>query len=512
MKAKPRPGRRVILVYPSTGQDVYGINTGLPLGLLMVGTVLEAKGYAPVIVDQRTEADFEGAVRRALAGGDVLFLGVSSMTGFQIRGGLTAARLAREHDPELPVVWGGVHPSLVPEGTVRHPLVDAVCAGEGEETVAELADALAAGRPLDGTPGVWVKAGDGVSAGPERPLIADLDTLPPVNYDLVDALRYFTIGHILREPQLQFVTSRGCTHRCGFCYNLLFNKGKYRAMSAGRVYAELKRIAERFGVRSLFLYDDYFFADRRRVLDILDLLEAGDEKFLFEVSCRVDFLDGSDETLLRRLRADGFQELLVGVESGNDEVLGVIGKRFTVAEVERANRKIGPAGLNAKYSFMAGFPGETDDQLFDTVDLMRRLLRDNPNVSTTPLSIYTPYPGTPLFDLCLAKGLSNFPSTLDEWADYDWVEARHSFLDKRRIKHLNRLNVMSRFFDRKAFERFGGRWMRLPVMAFYGLYHALIEWRLKHRRLGFMPEVALVNRLQRSYVDRLHRKMLGKGV
>lgn len=509
MTPAPRPGRRVVLVYPATGQDVCGVNTGLPLGLISLGTVLRQRGYEPVIVDQRLEADFEGALRRSLAGG-VLFLGISSMTGYQIRGGLLAARVARQVDPGIPVVWGGVHPSLVPEGTVRHPLVDAVCRGEGEETVPELAAALAEGTPLRQIPGVWVKAGDGVEAGPERPLIADLDTLPSPDYGLVEVQRYQTLGHILREPQLQLVTSRGCTYRCGFCYNLLFNNGKYRAMSAGRTWREMRRISDLFGVNSLFLFDDYFFADRRRVLELLSLMESDGRKFLIEVSCRIDFLDGSSDDELRRLAANGFQELLVGVESGNDEILRLIGKRFSVEEVLRANRKIAAAGLNVKYAFMAGFPGESEAQRFDTVDLMLRILRENPRVSTTPLSIYTPYPGTPLFDRCLAEGLSDFPRTLDEWADYEWAKARHSYLSPEQKARLDRLSFMSRFFDGKAFERFGGRWLRGPVMAFFRLYHARVARRVRRRRLGWMPEAALIDRLQGLYVDQLHKRSLKK--
>jgi radical SAM superfamily enzyme YgiQ (UPF0313 family) len=113
--------------------------------------------------------------------------------------------------------------------------------------------------------------------------------LPRIRYDLVNVRDYITIGHILREPQLQLCTSRGCVHRCGYCYNLLFNHRKYRAMSAERTHEEIVHL-HRVRRAVHFLYDDYF-SNRARVMRLLDLLEADPLPLTFEVSCRVDFID-----------------------------------------------------------------------------------------------------------------------------------------------------------------------------------------------------------------------------
>jgi hypothetical protein len=142
------------------------------------------------------------------------------------------------------------------------------------------------------------------------------------------------------------------------------------------------------------------------------------------------------------------------------------------------------------------------------MDLMYRLLEENPFASATPLGIYTPYPGTELYQSCLDAGLSNFPERLEEWADYNWVEARHSYLDERQIRFLNRLNVLSRFFDPHAFRRFGNRFLRPLVMVFYRCYHAVARYRLRHRFFRFMPETRLMNRFQQAYVDKAHRRLL----
>ena len=501
--------RRILLVFPRTGQDVYGINVGLPLGVLSMATVLDAAGFQPVIIDERITPDFPAAVLAAAESG-LLFAGISAKTGFQIRGGLAAARIIRAAAPNALIVWGGVHPTLVPESTLRHPLVDLIVSGEGEETVVELARCLAdGGDPLQ-VAGLILKREGRLERTPPRPLIGDLDRLPRMRYDLVKVRDYITIGHLLREPQLQLCTSRGCVHRCGYCYNLLFNQRKYRTMSAERTHAEIVHLHRSFGVRSVFFYDDYFFGDRARVMRLLDLLEADPLPLSFEVSCRVDFIDRADPSLLQRLRQAGFREFLVGVESGSDAILDLIHKDFTVGQVLSANRKLAAAGIHAKYSFMAGFPGETDEQVLDTVGLMRRLLAENPYASVTPLGIFTPYPGTELYQKCLDAGLANFPETLESWADYNWVEARHSFLSRRQMTFLNRLNVMSRFFDRRAFERFGNRFLSPLVMAFYHVYSRWNAFRLRHRFFAGMFEVPLLNCVQDLYVRGANRRLLAR--
>ncbi len=136
---------KVLLLYPNTGMDVFGINVGLPLSCLYLGTVLESAGYRVEIVDERVTRSFEADVARSIREERPVLAGISSMTGMQIRGGLTAARAIREVDPRLPIVWGGVHPTLCPDSTLKHDLCNIIVKGEGEITLVELADCLRQG-------------------------------------------------------------------------------------------------------------------------------------------------------------------------------------------------------------------------------------------------------------------------------------------------------------------------------------------------------------------------------
>ncbi len=496
--------RSIVLIYPNAGQDVLGLNVGLPLSVIYVGTALKSAGYNVSILDERIAGNLEASLKEALVS-KPLFVGISSMTGYQIQHGLVIAQKVRELSPQTPIVWGGVHPTIHPDSTVRHALVDIVVISEGEETAVELARALESGGDLREVRSIAFKDAGQVVRTPERPKI-DLDNLPEPDYSLVDANRYFTIGHISRTNQLQIVTSRGCPFHCGYCYLLLPELRGYRALSAQKVYSQIQHLSQKYGIKSMFFYDDYFFGDRQRVLEFVDLLEQKPLGVQFEVSCRIDFLVRESDQFLSRLQNAGFTELLIGVESGSERILKLIHKGFTREHILEANRKMARAGISAKLSWMAGFPTETREDFYQTVDLMLQLTRENPYCSLTPLGIYTPYPGTELYENCKKSFGMEFPETLDGWADYQWQNNNNAFLNRQDFRLLTRLNVASRFFDPKLFQRFGQKRFKLLIMALYYTYGSLIRWRVRRRNFHFMPEVAVLNWLQNYYINSTHKK------
>jgi len=497
---------RVVLVYPNAGQDVLGINVGLPLSVLYVGTALKEAGYQVTILDQRVQEHFDQLLAQAI-GSKPIYVGISSMTGYQIGYGLSIARAVRTLDSQVPIVWGGVHPTIHPESTLQHPLVDVVVMNEGEETAVELARVMGSGGNLSSIPGIAFKESGRVIMNELRPPM-DLERLSWADYSLVDLNDYFTIGHISRQKQLQIVTSRGCPFRCGYCYLTLPQLRGYRWIPARRIYDEIKYLSETYGVRSIFFYDDYFFGNLKRVQEFLQLLEEKPLGVQFEVSCRIDFLARQSDPFLARLARAGFTELLIGVESGSDRILKLIKKDFNREQVLQANSKLAKAGIGSKMSWMAGFPGETADDFYQTADLMLQLKRENPYCSLTPLGIYTPYPGTELYDRCRDEFGVEFPVTLEGWSEYQWQKNNNVFLQGAERKLLTRLNVASRFFDEKLFERFGEKRLKHLIMVLYHLYGSLIRLRVRRRFFRFMPEVAVLNRLQDYYIESTHRKYL----
>ncbi|MBK7978399.1 MAG: B12-binding domain-containing radical SAM protein [Deltaproteobacteria bacterium] len=480
----------VVLFYPRTGWDREGM-VSLPLSVLAVGSYLSSRGVRVRIVDERVEAEPLRALEDAIGELDPLFVGVSAMTGFQIGGALAAASRARSLRPGIPIVWGGVHPSLMAEQTLAHPLADVVVRGEGEATAFELVEALRGGHAPWSVAGVSARAPDGgLHHAPDRPFL-DLDELPFLSTELVDFRRYVT-RQVLGDWDLRIATSRGCPHACSYCYNVPFNGRRWRAQSPGRVLAELDHLACAFGVRAFYVGDDDFFANRRRVRELCELLIERGSPYRLKANCLLEYLvrlDGEELALWRRA---GFVELYVGVETASPEILDSVNKRVEGGDVRDANRRLREAGIVPVYSFMAGFPEETPARLQATLDLMRYLKREYPAARITQLHLLTVYPGTPLYPKAAALGVK-LPATLEAWSTHHWNRIDYPWLDESTKRFLRDASFFTGFLDGRTLAEYllDGAAVRSLVR----IYGAIVRARIALRFYRFMPEIRLLANL-----------------
>ena len=249
-------GQEVVLVFPGKNGAP---DPQVPLALLHIAASLRQEGFKVRILDMRLE-DY-----RNFKIGTPIFVGISCMSGLQIKYALEFARRLRMQNPHCPIVWGGVHPTLLPEQTASNSYVDVVVRGEGELIIKDLANALASNQPLDNVLGITYRSDGVIKSNPDGKVI-DLDTIPvDLPYDLLQMERYPSV----KSGRFHIQTSRGCPHRCGFCYNGLFNKNKWRAKSAERVLDEIEYILEKFPqVKIIDPIDDNFFVDEERVKEI----------------------------------------------------------------------------------------------------------------------------------------------------------------------------------------------------------------------------------------------------
>src|SRR4051794_13710789 len=183
----------------------------MPLGLLAVGSALDPERYEVQIIDARLEADPLAALRAALP--DALCLGITVLTGAPIRDAQAASRAAKALRPDLPVIWGGWQPSLFPHECLAEPSVDIAVSGQGEETLVELVERFAAGKPVGGVAGITWRDHGVVVQNAARPT-RDVNTLPAHNYDLIDVDAYFRHKG---QRQFDYISSIGCRFRCAFC-------------------------------------------------------------------------------------------------------------------------------------------------------------------------------------------------------------------------------------------------------------------------------------------------------
>ena len=425
-------GRDVLLVFPGR---LRAPDPQVPLQLLHVAAALQGSGYRPRIVDTRL-TDW-----RSFALGDPVFVGITCMSGPQIRYGLQVARRVRAERPGLPLVWGGVHPTLLPEQTAASPAVDVVVRGEAESVVGPLADRLAEGAPLDEVAGLTFRRDGTVVSTPDAPLV-DLDDLPlEPPWELLDLARYPT----LQAGRAHLQTSRGCPSRCGFCYNTGFNGRRWRGKSAERVVAEVGALLARFPqVRTVDPVDDNFFVNRSRVEGICEGLLAGGVHTVWRANCRFDYLAGYEGDFLALLQRAGCRELDFGGESGSEAKQRFVCKDVTRDQIVRSVELLArhaPA-IDPFASWLSGLPGETRADMGETFDLMDEMGRLNRRTQHYGIFLYTPFP-SPL----LAELPTEFrpPQSLEAWGAIEVFHFEPPWHSREYVDWLRAVSAVTRY-------------------------------------------------------------------
>jgi len=410
----------VLLLYPKTGFD-YGSTVAPPHSLLAVAAPVLKAGYSVKLLDQRTQTVNEDILERFISS-DLICVGISSMTGTQIQNALQLSKLIRKlTDGKVPVIWGGAHPSIIPEQTVMNENIDIVVIGEGDDAFLELVRAIENKCELSNVKGVMYKNGKENIKTEERTLL-DVESLLPVPWHLIDVEKYIHrdmyIKGCMRVLDLG-QTSRGCPYQCGFCCSATIRKRKWRALSAEESVNMIVDGVKRFELDGFWLRDDEFYINRERAHKICKGIIANNLDVKFYTSgTRVDvFMKASDEEV-KALKCAGSHTLKFGAESGSQRILDLMIKGITVEQTLAANKRCKEHGITPAFALMIGYPTETFDDINRTIDLGFRLKKENPMAELETMAPYTAMPGTPDFELAIKHGLQP-PDSLEGWVD--WV-------------------------------------------------------------------------------------------
>ena len=477
-------GGAIVLFQPRVGyMDSMRSKPALPLSLLHAAN-LAAQQHDVVIVDQRVQPDWERRLRDALSSKPLL-LGITCYTGPMINDALAAARMAREEDPDTPIVWGGVHVGLQPKQSAEHPMVDIVVKGEGETSLQELANALANGKSLREVPGIAFMDGDEYVETPAAPYI-DTSAAPEIPYHLVDVEDYMPLYEGRRSLYLE--SSRGCPYACTYCYNVYFNNRRWRPQTPERVLERVRYVKDRFGVQDIYFTDDDFFINAKRSQAIVEGLLDIDVTWQVQGS-DIICISKMDDDFLQLLRDSGFRRFTVGVETGSPRMRKIMRKEGSVDLVVETFERIAKYGFIIYGSFISNTPGETLEDIRDSVNLMQKLHEVNPHFRNSPVYHYTPFPGTPMFEQAVRDGFQP-PKSLDQWADYSYEKNGFIHVGSQAPEFYERLYATTLLNDRKVDEYTVPAWIRAGVK----LYRPIANARLRHLYFGTMPEMAVFRR------------------
>jgi len=427
----------VILFFPKTGMDSM---VQLPLSVLCVASTLT--NYELSLIDERIESDALKQVEKKSA--SAICVGVSVMTGRQISYGLRASKVAHGN---ARVVWGGIHPTLEPGQTLNNKNVDVVVRGEGELTFLDVVKSLEAGSDLSRIDGIGFKERNGKQILTKDRKFVDLNALPETPYDLVNVEKYITQREGFRRC-LTLQTSRGCPHDCTFCINPVYNRRQWRSLAAERMVARTVRLKERFKLDGIIYQEDNFFADMRRVEDFCRIIQEKNVDIRWKANCRISYLARKNKRFYDMLEKAGCKLLQFGVESGSDRILKILRKHTTTQQILEVNRKLAETRIECRYNFIVGIPTETIEEIQTTLKFIEVLKRDNPNLKSSFVNIYTPWPGTELYAKSIQEGFIS-PRKLEEWAQFNWNDALMPWIDKKTARFMRR--VSSRYLTKSKF-------------------------------------------------------------
>lgn len=459
----------------------------LPMAVLTVAAPLVEAGFSVKIIDQRADKKWRETLIAELKQ-EPLLVGISALTGKQIKYGLAATRIVKENS-KTPVVLGGVHASLLPRQTLEHPLIDFVIVGEGENALCELAKNLKNGGSYFGIKGLGYKKDNQIFLNSQGEFI-DLDKIPEIPYHLINiedyiAKRSYATGKPGRS--LALYTSRGCPHRCSFCYNLEFNKRKWRGESAQKVVERMKKLVKEYGITSFEMEDDEFFVNFKRVGEICDLILKEGLKVDLITTCRVNYTPAMSDDFIKLLADAGFRALTFGVETGSQRILEMIKKDITFEQVFETIRRFGKAGINSKFFFMAGFPTETKEDLYATIDLIWKMKELDNRIRVPSWRITTPFPGTELYDLSAKHGFIQ-PKSLEEWAEFGFGKVKTPWVTRRNKKIIENAAFLFRYIKLGRISEGKSLWHKLGR-----IYGKIADFRWKKHLFSFLPEKYLIN-------------------
>lgn len=378
-----------------------------PYSVLPLAQMLKQNGYNPIIIDHRVQDDIFTPLQKYKD--DLLFVGISAMSGYQILDGLKIAQEIRKTNPDIPIIWGGWHPTILPEETAEHELVDVAIAGRGENIFIELIESFNGKKELADIKGIaFKKGGESTFTGysKEYQLIDDAQ-----EYDKFIDINLYINSETMA---LGYFSGHGCVFKCAFC-SRHFMTNKMLTYPVDKVISDIKYFYKKHGFRHIHFHDDTLFIDINRVFTIAQKLIEEKLDISWWANVRANTLYKLTKQEIEFLIKSGMKSLFIGVESASPELLKIMNKGIKPDDILKTNHVMKNYDVTLNLSYMFGLPGDNVEYLKQTIDQIKELKSENPNVKIQTC-FYQPYPGTPLYEKSLEWGYSKIHG-LENWGN-----------------------------------------------------------------------------------------------
>jgi radical SAM superfamily enzyme YgiQ (UPF0313 family) len=371
-----------------------------PQGPAYIASALLKEGHDVEIYNQDVNHHPEEHLTDYLDRNPFDVVGVGIIAGYyQYRKLLALSKAINKSKPRPFYVIGGHDPSPEPEYFIGKTGADAVVIGEGEATIVELVNAVAARRSLKGVAGTAFREGDGIVVNKGRPLIKEIDAIPLPAYDLfpVEYYRLLRMPHCTnRDFVMPLLSGRGCPFQCTFCYRL--DKG-FRPRSNEAIVDEIKFLKRRYNVTYIAFSDELLMTSKERTLSICEDFIRERLNVKWDCNGRLNF---AVPEVLKVMKRAGCVFINYGIEAMDNSVLRNMKKNLTTEQVIRGIEATLKAGISPGYNIIFGNIGDSRETLKKGVEF---LLKYDDGAQMRTIRPVTPYPGSPLYYDAIEKGL-----------------------------------------------------------------------------------------------------------
>jgi radical SAM superfamily enzyme YgiQ (UPF0313 family) len=394
--------KKIVFIEPkSPAAHIFSLTVIPRLGTLLLGTILKQRGFdVRVYIEDMVRINYSDIVTADL-------IGISTITSTAPRAYLIADKI-RTINKNIPIVFGGPHPSFLPDESLSHG--DYVVRGEGEHTLLELIDALKNNTKFENIAGLSYKEGTRVVHTPPRPFLANLDENPIIDYSVIPNWN-------LKNKLITLSTSRGCPFNCKFCSVIPMFGTRYRFHSVDHIIQEIKSYTGT--VRHIFFADDNFTANKMRTKELLRRML--DEQIKIEWSAQVRADAAKDAELLDLMQQTGCFAVFIGFESINPKTLEIYDKHQTIEEIRESITAFHHRNIYIHGMFVLGSDYDTVDTIRETTKFAKKL-----DIDSVQFLMLTPLPGTQTYEELLAENrITNF-----DWSKYD---AHHAVYEPKQM-------------------------------------------------------------------------------
>jgi radical SAM superfamily enzyme YgiQ (UPF0313 family) len=422
-------GVDIVIVKPGSQKQLYGELSAFdltaiepPLWAAVLAASMRDLGYSVALYDAEAENWNHEETAQRIQEIDPILAAVfvsgtnPSASTMNMSGATAILNHLNEIGPHTKTLLAGLHPSALPEQSLREETVDFVCQGETIYTLPRLVDALKADVEDFPIEGLSYRKNGGVFSNPRPSLVTDLDTLPMPAWDLLPMEKYrahnwhcFDNIH-RRQPYAVIYTSLGCPFRCSFCcVNALFGRPGIRYRSPDLVIEEIDCLVNTYGIRNIKILDEMFALKESHVVRFCDLIIDRGYDLNMWAYARVNTVT---ERMLGRMKKAGINWVAYGFESGDSRVLKGVSKGYDPGRLSRVVDMTYRAGLYIGANFIFGLPDDDDQSMMATLDLAKDINAEWANFYSTMA-----YPGSRLYEQALEEGWP-LPETWHGYSQY----------------------------------------------------------------------------------------------